>query len=711
MPVQRHRQRTWKRKAAVIAAVATVCAATAVASPTALQKAEHVAAVVHKELRSLEKVVHLTNQEKTELLFNHMAKQRQRGQHSHRFVSLPKIQPVESCPDECKAAWKELEDIYDNGYLQCTATNSCGETEVKERIMKSEEVGGKCSRDLVCWGKLEEEVFKIGRTPAAAGEGHPAPGGEESSNAHSEGAQDAAEDGTQAGSTTATPADPSDATTSAPGEDGTGSAGDSTSEEYVPPTEDDTKPGELAGPGELGGPCVKKEDCAKGLVCSPVPAPKGDDANVHDAAVVASDLVREGATDDDVEQYRKKQAQKQGKRSKLGEQIEAETTKTIEKTSFDQLDSNKDEKEPVNPEDEPDEDEPKKKGFFGKIGSGLKNLGSKVAQGVKKVTNFVGDKVDSGLGQIDPNELHVAKKNLKAIIAKHSDDAEKQTSVHSDDANAFLNDVQQDDEARSGSYSVFLQLKATTNAFLFDGARRSGGRTKGGKKKKEQAPADVAVEDEANAFLNEVRQQDASEEVVMICIKPDQLDVVDALDGLSGTEVKVAKDVGTKADEEDAKKDGKMTKAGKAAMKASAQKAKREARAAAKEAKKEAKAGKVQEEKDKKQAKKDAKAGHATAKKDEQREKKESKQKLKAGKQSEEEEKKEAKKAAKAGKGQEEKDKKDAKKAAKAGKAQEEKDKKEAKKAEKAGKRGEEEEKKSAAAGGGRRRRAGSTAA
>ena len=663
MPVQRHRQRTWKRKAAVIAAVATVCAATAVASPTALQKAEHVAAVVHKELRSLEKVVHLTNQEKTELLFNHMAKQRQRGQHSHRFVSLPKIQPVESCPDECKAAWKELEDIYDNGYLQCTATNSCGETEVKERIMKSEEVGGKCSRDLVCWGKLEEEVFKIGRTPAAAGEGHPAPGGEESSNAHSEGAQDAAEDGTQAGSTTATPADPSDATTSAPGEDGTGSAGDSTSEEYVPPTEDDTKPGELAGPGELGGPCVKKEDCAKGLVCSPVPAPKGDDANVHDAAVVASDLVREGATDDDVEQYRKKQAQKQGKRSKASEQIEAETTKTIEKTSFDQLDSNKD-------------------------------------------------------GQIDPNELHVAKKNLKAIIAKHSDDAEKQTSVHSDDANAFLNDVQQDDEARSGSYSVFLQLKATTNAFLFDGARRSGWRTKGGKNKKEQAPADVAVEDEANAFLNEVRQQDASEEVVMICIKPDQLDVVDALDGLSGTEVKVAKDVGTKADEEDAKKDGKMTKAGKAAMKASAQKAKREARAAAKEeeankknAKKEAKAGKVQEEKDKKQAKKDAKAGHATAKKDEQREKKESKQKLKAGKQSEEEEKKEAKKAAKAGKGQEEKDKKDAKKAAKAGKAQEEKDKKEAKKAEKAGKRGEEEEKKSAAAGGGRRRRAGSTAA
>lgn len=354
-----------------------------------VQKANRLKEIIQQEKLKLEQKVHLSKGEKTELLFKHMTIQneaRANGPHAHRFSALKKIAPDATCPDLCKSTWAELEAIYDE-YLKCAP--NCPQNLVVKKVMKSEEVGEVCSKDLVCWGKLEENVFKVGRsvvtgTVQGKADEHMADHSEsesahsvenhESSTSTSEAEKhDSAEAHSHSSAVEESSAGSASSSVSA------ASAGEGSSGSSSGPASTSSASGrsmatgvwgglheevreELPDFGKQGGPCIEDKDCADGRKCMEVPNPDGTDIDV--ATTVASVAVSdEGLTNEDINEemgghskrgqggrwWRKRTVNKNKKGGKQPKSEEEQVEEAVESASpeeatkaFKELDTNGD---------------------------------------------------------------------------------------------------------------------------------------------------------------------------------------------------------------------------------------------------------------------------------------------------------------------------------------------------------------------------------
>ena len=128
-----------------------------------LQTTEKIAKVLKKELRILEKratdgmSAKQRNTMVVDMAMKMNEKQQERMASSQpRFAKVSKITPDQVCGEECIKAWTDLANTYDE-YFKCNP--KCEQSLIVRKVMQSEHVGTICSPNLVCWGKLEEQVF------------------------------------------------------------------------------------------------------------------------------------------------------------------------------------------------------------------------------------------------------------------------------------------------------------------------------------------------------------------------------------------------------------------------------------------------------------------------------------------------------------------------------------------------------------------------
>jgi hypothetical protein len=553
-----------------------------------VERANRLKSIIEKERLKLEHKVHLSKGEKTELLFKHMIIQKQagsaaanaNGQHAHRFSALKKIAPEPGCPDLCKSTWAELETIYDE-YLKCTP--SCPQNLVVKKVMKSEEVGEVCSKDLVCWGKLEEDVFKVGRssvtgkppsetTAAEEAQGggsgdHHAESNEPANDAHGSGSDgshhaphaesnEPAHDAHGSGS---------DGSHHAPGTDAPGSGSSDASGPGSFPISAEVM-NEIPDAGKHGGPCVQDSDCEGGQKCVEVPAPEGADSDA--AAAVASALVaQEDVTNDDID------------------------------------------------EEEEEEKNPSKKGGKGGKRSHREQKAAKGGEEQKSDGEHLEETLsvhaDKAAMEHAEDNIDSASEEESIAAFKHMDTNGNGVIEHSEAMHAFL----------------FVQTSSSlTHSPAPAGKKNAKGGAKAAKGGPDKKGAKGGVQ-EAQEEIEEAKMEEksgGSGATVKICIRPDQTEIMEALNGASKDEVEsVAEELAKEVDNEEkhdmdcskkAAKGERTTcrkekRAAQATRKAGIAEAQRAKKASETEARKQRKAGLAEE-------KKSQKAGAAEAEKE-----------------------------------------------------------------------------------------------